>query len=213
MNTAIAIDTHPLPSPLFSHVTAGRRRHVDSFEPDPVALRRFNALLARLGWRRAPLDCDQLASAARELPAQAGVAGPTCIDLRLQQVRELAGMLDDGDWETDVRTRPIAHEIVAYLHADWHLLPGDLPRAAHLDDALVIDTAWPQLRPELVNYQDFRRLRTLEAEYRGCRYEDVPFDRQAWREARELEARLYEQQRRIRETSYAPAFPACFRVH
>ena len=119
----------------------------------------------------------------------------------------------DPDWEVDAHALPAAHEVVAYLNADWHLLPGDLPRAGHLDDAIALDTAWPLLRPELCNYQDFRRLRTLEAEHRGCRYEDVAFDRQAWREAREMEARLHEQLRRIRDTSYAPAAPACFRVH
>lgn len=213
MNTVIAIDIHPLPSPLFTRATASRRRQVDSFEPDPDALSRFNALLSRLGWHRAPLDCDQLASAARALPSQAQAGQVDCIDLRLQQVRRLTGMLADPDWQVDARALPAANEIVAYLKADWHLLPASLPRAAHLDDALALDTAWPQLRPELDSYQDYRRLRTLEAEHRGCRYEDVAFDRQAWREARELEARLHEQLRRIRDTSYAPAAPACFRVH
>lgn len=213
MNTVIALDIHPLPSPLFTRSRAGRRHHVDSFEPDPDALSRFNSLLARLGWQRAPLDCDQLASAARALPAPVGAGEADCIDLRLQQVRRLNGMLGDPDWEVDAHALPAAHEVVAYLNADWHLLPGDLPRAGHLDDAIALDTAWPLLRPELCNYQDFRRLRTLEAEHRGCRYEDVAFDRQAWREAREMEARLHEQLRRIRDTSYAPAAPACFRVH
>jgi len=210
MNAAIAIDNYPLPSSLFTRPAAGRRRHVGAFEPDPDTLSRFNAVLARLGWRRAPLDCDQLATAARELIT---VEVPTCIDLRVQQARQLATMLADRDWQTDERSLPAAHEVVAYLHADWHLLPGDLPRAGHLDDALALETAWPQLRPELANYQDFRRLRSREAEYRGCRYEEVAFDRQSWREARELEARLSEQLRRIRETSYAPVAPACFRVH
>jgi len=213
MNAVIAIDINPLPSSLYQRSSAGRRQRIDSFTPDPDALTRFNAVLARLGWHRAPLDSDQLATAARNLQRDVNSDRPVCIDVRVQQARQLADMLGDHDWQVDERALPVANEVVAYLQGDWHLLPGNLLMAGQLDDALALDTAWPQLRPELANYQDFRRLRAREAEYRGCRYEEVGFDRQAWREARELEARLSEQLRRIRETSYAPVQPAFFRVH
>ncbi|KRG39154.1 hypothetical protein ARC20_01635 [Stenotrophomonas panacihumi] len=210
MNAVLAFDIHPLPSPLFRPATAGRRRrHIGDFEPDADVLARFNIVLAQLGWRRPPLDHDQLASAARELDRQPA----PCIALRVQQAEQVARMLHDRAWQTDARALPAAHEVAAYLQADWHLLPSDLPGAARLDDALALDTAWPQLRAELLSYQDFRRLRAMEAQHRGCRDEEVAFDRQAWREARELEARLFEQTRRVRERSYAPAAPACFRVH
>lgn len=213
MNTVLAIDIHPLPASLFNPAAAGRRRQIGSFEPDLGALSRFNHLLGELGWRRPALDRDQLASAARELHAEPVPEGPACIRLRVQQAVQLARMLADRDWQVDERALPAAYAVVGYFRADWHLLPTDLPQAARLDDALAIDTAWPQLRPELMHYQDFRRLRTMEAQHRGCAYEAVAFDRQAWREARELEARLGEQMRRIRESSYAPVAPACFRVH
>ena len=210
---AIATFQYPLPNVLHCPPSTHRRRRIGAFEPDLDALSHFNALLSRLGWQSPALDRDQLASAARELGQAGQHDTPACIRLRLQQAAVIEQMLADHDWQTDARAATAAIDLLGYVRGDWHLLPFTQVPAAGLDDAIVVETAWPLLRPEVVSYQDYRRLRGQEAAYRGCRYEDVAYDRQSWREAREMEARLIEQRRRIRETSYAPVEAACFRVH
>ncbi|MCW4453325.1 hypothetical protein OK348_00725 [Flavobacterium sp. MXW15] len=195
------------PSPLH------RRRHIGPFEPSAGDIDRFNRLLARLGRTRAPLQCDQLVTAARTLAAHDPGQPPACIRQRLQRAELIEQLLDDRDWQPAENVVPIATDVVRYLHGPWHLLPVELPLAAHLDDAIAIDTAWPRLVPELSDYRDFRRLRRIEAELRGCRSEDLPFDRAAWLQARQAEAELLAHRRRVRESSYAPEAPARFRVH
>ncbi|HEY0333638.1 MAG TPA: hypothetical protein VGC74_08010 [Stenotrophomonas sp.] len=210
---AIATFEQTLPSILRCPPSAHRRRRIGGFEPDLHTLSRFNALLSRLGWQNPVLDRDQLASAARELDHATGSDAPPCIRLRLAQAESIGQMLADTDWQTEDRFQAAAHELIGYVHGDWHLLPATRSPAARLDDAIAVETAWPLLQPEVACYEDFRRLRTLEADHRGCRYEEVAYDRQSWRQAREMEARLLEQRRRIRETSYAPVDALRFRVH
>ncbi|WP_296253435.1 hypothetical protein [uncultured Stenotrophomonas sp.] len=53
----------------------------------------------------------------------------------------------------------------------------------------------------------------MEAERQGRGYHDIAFNRRSWLEPREIEARLHEHQRRVRESSYAPEPLSYFRIH
>lgn len=63
--------TQPLP-PALDHPTGPdqphRRQAINGYRPARAALERFNGLLAVLGRHQPPLDLDQLATAARQLP-------------------------------------------------------------------------------------------------------------------------------------------------
>ena len=103
--------------------------------------------------------------------------------------------------------------MVAYADDTHDLIPDWLPQVGRLDDAIVVEAAWPTLRGEVACYRDFRRLRALEAGLRGCRPDELPFDRHAWEVARQAEAALAAHRRRVRESSYVPAPTPVFRVH
>ena len=76
---AILSSPQPLPVALQQPASEpSRRRLVGNHPLDRKGLDRFNQVLARLD--RAPLDCDQLASAARQLAqAPAAVREPDCV--------------------------------------------------------------------------------------------------------------------------------------
>ncbi|HEV8695450.1 MAG TPA: hypothetical protein VGQ93_14905, partial [Lysobacter sp.] len=99
---AMLTATIPLPAILDqpSPFGPGRRHCIDNFNLSAAAVDRFNALLTRLGRRTAPLDCDRLATAARELrSAAAGASEPPCIQQRMKRLEAAARMIDDSQWE------------------------------------------------------------------------------------------------------------------
>src|SRR3546814_12011740 len=67
MNAQVS-NFYSLPTALFPQsIPHPARRHlIDDFQPDEGAVERFNQLLAR--FQHAPLDLDQIATAARVLP-------------------------------------------------------------------------------------------------------------------------------------------------
>lgn len=210
---AYAENIAPLPQSLASRPfqVPGRRRQVGPFRLGTLELERFNRLLSQLG-REQPLEPDQIATAARDL-APAGQAVPDCIAQRLQQAASLEQMLADAAWDPANEALQPARSVLDYLHRDDGLIPGWIPGVGHLDDAIVVEAAWPRLSAEVTCYLDFRRLRGIEAQLRGVEPGAFRFGRVEWLQSRETEARLREQRRRIFRSSYVPAEPPMVRVH
>jgi hypothetical protein len=190
-----------------------RRKNIGEYRPASADLSRFNHLLARLGRRQPPLDIDRLATAARQLTDAADNDAPGCIAQRIAWLESVVAMAGDHDWEASGEVADCARLVADYANDTCDLIPDWLPRIGRLDDAIVMEAAWPTLGRELSCYRDFRRLRTVEAGLRGCAPEDLPFDRHAWESARDVEAALIAHRRRVRESSYVPAPTAMFRVH
>lgn len=205
----------PLPSILeIAQTRPGRREHIDDFHLDEYELERFNGLLAQLGRRQGPLDRDRLVTAARELSVTSanGVAAP-CIGQRMRRVAAAAWMIADPDWTAANDARDVAGRVVAYARGQEGLIPNRVPKVGRLDDAIVIDAAWPRLAGEIEYYVDFRRLLRIEAALRGSADRHFGFNRAQWQLARSAEAALIAHQRQVRVSSYLPRPSAMFRVN
>src|SRR5690606_2900637 len=113
----------------------------------------------------------------------------------------------------DNDARAVASRVVGYVRGHDDLIPDQLPRVGRLDDAIVIDTAWPLLAAEVDEYLDYRRLRRIEAQLRGCTTRDFGFTREQCQQAFRAEAALAAHQRSVREHSYLPASTSRFQVH
>ncbi len=208
----------PLPSILYltpSSRTPGRRKSIGQFRLNSLDLDRFNLLLGRLGRHQGPLVADQVVTAARELNQGRGQAEPPCIAQRVQRAETVAEMVADTAWMAASNSDTVlpARLVAEYLQEPESLIPDWLPQVGRLDDAIVLETAWPRLAGEVDGYLDFRRLRRIEAGLRGCAENDFRFDRKDWLEERRIEAALNAQRRHVRETSYLPAPCAVFRIH
>lgn len=215
MNAMLATSL-PLPAVLYqpSRSGPGRRHSIGGFHLTEASVDRFNALLAKLGGRAAPLDCDRLATAARELRDRAQDSGePACIQQRMNRVRAAANMLDDGQWQPADEAGNIAALMVHYVNGRYQLLPNSLPTVGHLDDAIAVEAAWPSLRSEVTDFLDFCRIRSLEAALRGVEIRNFGFTRGDWEAARQAEYLLEKQRRCIRENSYIPQREPRFVVH
>lgn len=201
-----------LDQPASTHV--GRRQRIDDFCLNLLDLDRFNRLLARLGRRSAPLNRDQLATAARELCVRNTNGDPApCIELRMRRADSVVRMTADPAWKPANEAMDAAGLVVGYVSEHDDLIPDRLQPYGRLDDAIVIETAWPSLAAEVENYLDFRRLRQVEAELRGCASTEFDFTRADWEQAREAEAALFAHQRAVGEHSYLPTTHGMFRIH
>lgn len=218
MNAVMTIRSlaQPLPAVLDSPLAFNllhRRRNIGEYRPTSFDLSRFNRLLARLGRTQGPMDVDQLATAARQLSATGDDEAPGCIAQRIAWIESVAAMAADRAWAAANEVVECARLVVDYANDSQDLIPDWLPRIGRLDDAIVVEAAWPTLGREAAGYRDFVRLRALEARLRGCEPEELPFDRDAWQAARVHEAALSAHRRRVRESTYVPAPSAMFRVH
>ena len=191
-----------------------RRHRVGPVDLQVNQLDGFNHLLASLGWSSAPLTLDQVASAARALtPSDATAPLAPYIRAQLDRGRVLSTMVADADWQPVNDCAATARAVVAYLDSDAGLIPNWVPRVGRLDDALVVEAGWTALAPEVLDFQDFCRLRTFEAQLRGVAAGGFPFSRHEWQATRRAEAILREQQRALRQRFLRSAPMSQFRVH
>lgn len=212
MNAMISA-TLPLPACLDRPTgNSNHRRHrIETIDLSAAAVDRFNRLLEQVGRTDAPLDCDRLATAARELrDHRVAAVPPACIRQRLYRVKAAVCMLEDRQWHAPEEAAVTVRLIADYVAANDDLFPDATPAIGRLDDAILIDAAWPRLGHEIVAYVDFRRLRRVVADRGVAR---MQFDRESWIRACAEEAALLAHYRRVRAASYACAREPIFRVH
>lgn len=179
-----------------------RRRQIGPVELPDTAVQRFNALLSRIEANAPTVSADQLVTLARrlqELPNDQAVA---LMSERLGRAEHLRRMLNDSDWEVDEETRERARMLISYLQEVDDLIPDDQPLVGHLDDALLVELAWPAFEGETRDYRDFCRFRSAQ-QPRGTPHER----RLAWETACLEEASLLQQRRQVRARPYAGGQP------
>ncbi len=218
MNATVSIQ-NLLPSPLpaileHPYDGFGRRQRINGFDLSFGDLDRFNGLLARLGRRQEPLGRDQLATAGRELCDRSiHDFSPPCIRQRLRRIAMVEQMVGDLQWTPADDVLDTANLVVDYARGQNDLIPDWLPKVGRLDEAIVVDTAWPQLTSEVEDYMDYCRLRTVQAHAVGRNVSDYRFSREDWEQARFEELAYVEHERQIRESSYLTTPAPIFRVH
>lgn len=207
MNAQLRHDDLALPLPPPSN--DARRRQLGDLTLEDAAVARFNALLAELAPNAPRVSADQLVTLARWLQAQPPGQAVAILSERLARAEQLRRMLNDGDWDVDADMRERARMLTSYLQQVDDLIPDDQPLVGHLDDALLVELAWPAFRAETLDYHDFCRFRSAERP-RGTAAER----RLAWENACLAEAALLQQRRDVRARRYAGGqpLPALFRV-
>ena len=91
----------------------------------------------------------------------------------------MLAMMTDADWELDEQERNPVLSALAYLCDPEDIIPDNIPGIGLLDDAVMIELAFRELRHEIDAYEDF------------CRYrKSMPRKTAAQRDAATLAAKL-----------------------
>jgi hypothetical protein len=68
-------------------------------------------------------------------------------------------MLQDAEWDLEARERAPVLAALAYVCDPEDIIPDDLPGIGLLDDAVMIELVFRELRHELAAYKDFKTFR------------------------------------------------------
>ncbi len=162
------------------------------------AIAEFNSLLHELHPDAPHVDTDALASVARWLldlpPAQA----EALLQARLGRLQELRALAVDRDWILEPALAQRIARLLDYVDQPRDLIPDEQPRVGRLDDALLVELAWPMVAEELEDFRDFCRFREESGGHPG---------REQWLAARLEEGALWEQMHRVRHHAYVDYGP------
>jgi uncharacterized membrane protein YkvA (DUF1232 family) len=125
-------------------------------------------------------DDEEILGAAAELvESLRRTELPDFVTARLEKLELMLAMMRDDDWELDEQERNPVLSALAYLCDPEDIIPDNIPGIGLLDDAVMIELAFRELRHEIDAYQDF------------CRYrKSLPRKTVAQRDAATLAAKL-----------------------
>jgi uncharacterized membrane protein YkvA (DUF1232 family) len=137
-------------------------------------------------------DDEEILSAARDLVASFRAPGlPDFVRERFGKLQKLLEMLADPDWKMEDRERGPVLAALAYLCDPEDLIPDGIPGIGLLDDAVMIELVFQELRHEIEAYDDFVRFRASLARATGARRgRAAPVDPRLERRRAALAARM-----------------------
>jgi hypothetical protein len=194
---------HPAPTPAGTSLPLPRARSTRPdgdapVKPDAQAVAAFNALVHEL-YRDAPqVDAGAIASVARWLEAQPPEQREQLLTARLVRIAELETMRLDPNWPLDPAQERRIDLVLRYLEAEDDLIPDSTPTFGYLDDALLLELAWPVFAEDVDDYRDFRAFRDEMGESLGRAPHQLD-----WLRARAEEGALWEHMHRVHEQPYA----------
>lgn len=123
-------------------------------------LRHFRRELRRARASVGVADDEEILAAARDLAGSIGRAKlPDFLAGRFDKLHDLIEMVADADWSLAPRERAPVLAALAYLCDPEDLIPDDIPGIGLLDDAVMIELVFHELRHEIAAYRDFVRYR------------------------------------------------------
>ncbi|WP_374603322.1 hypothetical protein [Arenimonas sp.] len=168
----------------------------------PRAIAEFNDLLHELHPDAPHVDADALASVASWLVGLPTDEAEALLQARLGRLTELQALAADPDWAVEPALARRIARLLDYVERVRDLIPDDTPRVGRLDDALLVELAWPMVAEELEDYRDFQRFR----EESGDAFGGHP-GREQWLQSRLEEGALWEQLHRVRHQHYVDYGP------
>ena len=123
-------------------------------------LRHFRRELRREREAVSIADDEEILGAARELIATLRASDlPDFIRARLVQLESMLAMLVDEDWRLEESERGQVLAALAYVCDPEDIIPDDLPGIGLLDDAVMIELVFRELRHELEAFAAFHHYR------------------------------------------------------
>jgi len=189
-------------SPLGHLPISGQHQAVSERNFDIAAIVHFNEVLHSIHPDAPHVDAERFASLANWFLGLPPRQSSKELRQRLARVADLKNMAADRDWDTDDFQRARLARLLDYLNDPDDVIPDGTPRLGRLDDALLIELAWPAFADEVGDYLDFCQFRHQQHP-RGA----PPLKRSAWIRMRVAHGALWQQLQRVRHSRYAEYGP------
>lgn len=141
-----------------------------AFDVQEADLERF-AVMARQVKAKMPahMDGSTLAALVRVKLNAARTSGdtPEFILDRIDQLEQLADMIEDAEWGLEGEDRDRVRSALFYFSEPNDLIPDRVPVFGFLDDALMVELSLRDFEPELAAYKKFCGFRTAERQRRA----------------------------------------------
>ena len=131
-----------------------------SFELSAKDVKHFREAMRKA--RRTVRDADEgdILDAAKVLFTDMGATKvPAYVRERIGRLRAMVDMLEDKDWRIDGTQRERVLSALVYFCDPEDLIPDDIPGLGFLDDAIMVELAFRELKHDIEGYQDFCEFR------------------------------------------------------
>ena len=127
-----------------------------TFELSEDDLEFFRQVMLRAREKTSGLDEATIIENARKLLARVWESETSdFIRERLNRLETLIGMVVDTGWGLESEDRNHVIEAISYFSEPEDLIPDDVPGLGYLDDAIMIELVFRELRHEIEAYDDF----------------------------------------------------------
>ena len=168
------------------------------FELDDDELAYFQKVINERGHGQGDVEIQDIVKSTQELidGARANHT-PRSVMQVLEQLKPMVEMVTDPEWSLPAGDIRRVLTALAYLADSDDLIPDDVPGLGYLDDAVMVELACQNLRPEVHAYRDVCQFRDAELDRRrAAGEEETPVSRLDWLGSRRRE--LQEQMRKKR---------------
>jgi len=188
------LQSMPLPRPSVSRYH--RRCRIAGLQLGHASLQCFSAAVRHLAPGNECPDADTIVSTGRVLLSQfPGFHHAPPVQLRLRCLTAMNTMAREPHWTLRHSLGDRIAVIQDYAAGRNRLIPDRVPVIGGLDDAMLVDLAWPVLSAEIIDYMDFRRLRMQRAREVGVPPGKLRFSWEDWLRARHEEKAWHRHQR------------------
>lgn len=176
-----------------------------AFEVQDEDLERF-AVMARRVKAEMPahMDGSTLAALVRMKLNAALMSDETPLFIldRLDQLEQLADMVEDVEWGLEGEDRDRVRSALFYFSEPNDLIPDRVPVFGFLDDALMVELSLRDFEPELTAYRKFCGFRTAERKRRALRGSSDEVTKEDW--LADQRALLHHRMREQRRAAQGP---------
>ncbi len=132
-----------------------------SFDISDRDLSHFRECMQRA--REAVRDAEdsEIIEAAEELFEEVkGAKAPAFVRDRLERLESMVNMVRDDEWSLPAAQRQRVLSALVYFCDPEDLIPDSIPGLGYLDDAIMIELVFRELKHEIEAYDDFTKWRT-----------------------------------------------------